>query len=228
MTDNELSRTAPLPTVRRLPQYLRLLRLLKVRGREVVSCTHIAEELKLDPTQIRKDLAVTGIIGRPKVGYFVPELIAAIEEFLGWNNTVDALLIGAGSLGRALLGYERFRERNGLNIVAAFDNDSSKIGQTAGDKPIFPLEKFGDLARRMHIHLGIIAVPAAAAQETANLMVGSGIRAIWNFAPVSLDLPEDVLIENVDLSSSLAVLSSRLTALMKPTPQPEGGTHVAY
>ena len=126
MTEEEI-RVAPLPSVRRLPAYLRLLYTLQAQGRDVVSCTHIADDLGLVSVQVRKDLAITGIVGKPKVGYQIPELIGAIENFLGWNNTKDAFLIGAGSLGSALLGYEGFKEFN-LNVLAGFDINPAKIG----------------------------------------------------------------------------------------------------
>lgn len=204
----------PVPSIRRLPLYLRLLKQLRARGREVVSCTHISQELGLVNTQVRKDLAMTGIVGRPKVGYDVTALINAIERFLGWNNTSDACLVGAGSLGTALLGYVGFQEY-GLNILAAFDADPSKVGRTVHDKEVFPLEKLPDLAARLHVRIGIIAVPAKAAQDVANLLVLSGIRAIWNYAPVTLEVPESVIVENMNLSASLAVLSSRLSQVLR-------------
>lgn len=204
----------PVPSVRRLPLYLRLLKQLRSRGREVVSCTHISQELGLVNTQVRKDLAMTGIVGRPKVGYDVPALITAIERFLGWNNTSDACLVGAGSLGSALLGYDGFQEY-GLNILAAFDTDPLKVGRTIHDKEVFSLEKLPDLATRLHVRIGIITVPAKAAQDVANLLILSGIRAIWNYAPVSLEVPESVIVENMNLSASLAVLSSRLSQVLR-------------
>jgi redox-sensing transcriptional repressor len=193
--------------------YLRFLKQLKARGRQVVSCTHIARELGLVSTQVRKDFAITGIVGKPKVGYDVPALISAIETFLGWDNTRDAFLIGAGSLGSALMGYEGFKEY-GLNIVAAFDSDPNKVGKPIHDKEVFPLEKLPDLVSRMHVLIGILTVPAKAAQDVANLMVLSGIRAIWNYAPAALEVPESVIVENMNLSASLAVLSSRLEAAL--------------
>jgi redox-sensing transcriptional repressor len=206
---SSLHRSAPEPTLRRLPTYRRFLVQLQRQGRSQVSCTHIADDLGLDPTQVRKDLAVTGIVGKPKVGYEVGMLIAAIDGFLGWDNATEAFLVGAGSLGTALMGYEGFRE-HGLNIIAAFDVDERKFGQKIRGKAIMPLPKLPNLAQRMHIHLGIIATPAEGAQEVADLMIQGGIRAIWNFAPVSLKVPEGVIVENVQLSSSLAVLSSKL------------------
>jgi redox-sensing transcriptional repressor len=175
----------------------------------VVSCSYIGAQLGFDPTQVRKDLAVTGVTGRPKVGYEVPALIDAIESFLGWNNLRQAFLVGVGSLGAALLGYDRFN-RYGLSIVAAFDSDPQKIDQEIHGKPIVAMEKLADLAQRMHVHLGILTVPAEAAQECADAMIRGGIRAIWNFAPITLDTPDDVIVQNEDMFASLAVLSSKL------------------
>ncbi len=213
MTEEQL-KAAPVPSVRRLPAYLRFLKQLQARSRDVVSCTHIANELGLVQTQVRKDLAMTGIVGKPKVGYEIPALIEAIERFLGWNNTSDAFVVGAGNLGAALLGYEGFKEY-GLNVLAAFDVDESKIGTPIHGKEVFPFEKLPDLVDRMHVQIGILAVPAKAAQDVANLMVLSGMRAIWNFAPVNLEVPESVIVENMNLSASLAVLSSRLAQTLK-------------
>lgn len=203
---------APEPTLRRLPMYHHYLKTLTERGRDVVSCTHIGKDLRLDPTQVRKDLAVTGIKGQPKVGYQIPLLLERIERFLGWNNTTEAFLAGAGHLGQALLGYEGFR-RYGLKIVAAFDNDETKIGAKMAGHTILSADKIGNLAHRMKIKLGIIAVPAAAAQQVADAMVEGGISGIWNFAPAALSLPPEVLIQNENLASGLAVLSMKLGRL---------------
>ena len=204
----------PIPSVRRLPIYLRLLRELRARGCESVSCTQISDNLDQGTVQVRKDLAITGIVGRPKVGYQIPELIDAIETFLGWKNTRDAFLVGAGSLGNALLGYEGFND-SGLNIVAAFDTDPAKIGTRIHDKEVLAWETFHDLAQRMHILIGILAVPADAAQEATNAMILAGVRAIWNYTPAKLEVPPTIVVEDVRLSSSLAMLSSRLTRLLE-------------
>ena len=172
------------------------------------------KELGLVSTQVRKDLAVTGIVGKPKVGYNVPALIAAIEEFLGWNNAQDAFVVGVGSLGRALMGYQGFQEY-GLRLVAGFDIDPAKVGVEVHGKQVFALEKLGDLAAEMHVRIGVLTVPAAAAQDAAKLMVQAGIRAIWNYTPVTLEVPPTVIVEDVKLSASLAVLSSRLAELLR-------------
>jgi redox-sensing transcriptional repressor len=168
----------------------------------------------MDSTQVRKDLSITGINGKPRVGYQVAELIQAIEEFLGWRNATDAFLVGAGHLGAALLGFDRFPDL-GLRIVAAFDTDPAKIGAVIHGKEVLSMEKLPDLAFRMHIHIGVLTVPARAAQESTDILIGSGIRAIWNFTAARLDAPDDCVVENVDLSSSFAVLSARLRTILK-------------
>lgn len=202
-------RPVPEPTLRRLPLYHRYVEGLKEEGQVSVSCTQIGAMLGLDPTQVRKDIEVTGIVGRPRVGYGVAELLKAIETFLGWDNISSAFLVGAGSLGSALLGYTKFQQY-GLEIVAAFDSDPAKANKRIHDKVVLPLSKMADLAERMHVHIGIITVPAGAAQRVADLMVEGGIRAIWNFAPVRLQVPEKVIVHNEDLYCSLASLSQKL------------------
>lgn len=205
------SRALPEPTLRRLPLYLHLLRKLEVLGRPAVSSSHLGAELGLDATQVRKDLEATGIIGRPRVGYEVGQLIDTIETALGWNNVRQAFLVGAGNLGQALLGYRRFADA-GLEIVAAFDTDSAKIGTEVHGKQVLPVTKLANLAQRMHVMVGILTVPAETAQAAADLLVEAGILAIWNFTPVRLRVPETVIVQNEDLYSGLATLTQKLAA----------------
>ncbi len=205
------------PALKRLPLYHRFLKERQAAGHEKVSCTDIGLVLNLDPTQVRKDLESVGIVGRPRIGYTLATLIGELEAFLGWNNVNDAFLVGAGSMGSALLGYRKF-EQCGLKIVTAFDLDPSKTGTRIHGKHVLPLEKLPDLARRMHILIGIITVPAAEAQAVADLMVQGGIRAIWNFAPIRLRSPEHVIIHNEDLYCSLASLSQKLFMALQITP----------
>jgi redox-sensing transcriptional repressor len=200
----------PQASLKRLPQYHHYLMDIEAQGIRQVSCSVIGRDLNCIPVQIRKDLAYTGIVGKPKIGYSVHELIQSIETFLGWNNVNEAFLVGAGNLGTALLGHERF-SKFGLRIVAAFDADPKKIGQKIYEKMVFPLEKLSDLAPRMGIHLGIITTPSEVAQGVADEMVKAGILAIWNFAPVRLKVPEDIFVHNEDLYSSLASLSWKLS-----------------
>lgn len=197
-------------SLRRLPQYYHYLAELADRGVSQVSGTVIGRRLNCVPVQVRKDLQYTGVVGRTKAGYSVAELIRAIETFLGWNNVNEAFLAGAGSLGAALLGYEKF-SKYGLRIVGAFDTDPGKIGKLIHEREIMPLHRLGDLARRMSIHLGIITVPAEAAQAVANEMVKGGIEAIWNFAPLKLEVPEHICVQDEDLYSSLASLVQKLS-----------------
>ncbi len=199
----------PEPSLNRLPQYHHYLVDIEAQGITRVSCSAIGRDLGCVPVQVRKDLQYTGIIGKPKTGYSVSELILAIETFLGWNNINEAFLVGAGNLGTALLGHERF-SKFGLRIVAAFDTDPAKIGQWIHEKAVLSLDKLSDLAPRMSIHLGIITTPAEVAQAVADEMVKGGIQAIWNFAPVKLRLPEHIIVHNEDLYNSLASLSWKL------------------
>jgi redox-sensing transcriptional repressor len=214
----------PQPSLSRLPQYHHFLVELKAKGVGRVSCSTIGAALNLVPVQVRKDLQYTGIVGRPKTGYSVDELVQSIETFLGLNNVNEAFLAGAGNLGTALLGHERF-SRFGLHIVAAFDTDPGKIGAWIHDKAVLPLGKLADLARRMSIHLGIITTPAEVAQEIADEMVKGGIQAIWNFAPVKLKVPDNIIVHNEDLYSSLASLSWELARRFRVPYQPEGGSN---
>jgi redox-sensing transcriptional repressor len=200
----------PQASLKRLPQYHHYLMDLEAKGIRQVSCTMIGGDLNCVPVQVRKDLQYTGIIGKPKTGYSVLELIQAIETFLGWNNVTEAFLVGAGNLGTALLGHERF-SKFGLRIVAAFDTDPNKVGKWIHEKAVLPLEELDDLAKRMSIHLGIITTPAETAQAVADAMVKAGILAIWNFAPVRLKVPENIFVHNEDLYSSLASLSWKLS-----------------
>jgi redox-sensing transcriptional repressor len=207
----------PQASLRRLPQYHHFLVELNARGISAVSCTTIGLALNCVPVQVRKDLQYTGITGKPKTGYNVPQLIASIETFLGWNKVNEAFLVGTGNLGTAILGHERFSQY-GLRIVAAFDTDSNKIGTRIHDREVLPLEKLVNLAKRINIHLGIITAPAEVAQAVADQMIEAGILAIWNFAPVRLKVPSHIFVHNEDLYGSLASLSQKLsTRFQAPT-----------
>ncbi|MFP4163738.1 MAG: redox-sensing transcriptional repressor Rex [Chitinispirillaceae bacterium] len=205
----EQYKRAALPTIRRLPSYLTILHSLRKNGVETVSGTLIAEKMQCEPIQVRKDLAVTGVVGRPRIGFNVQSVIESVESFLGWNNSTDAFLIGAGSLGKALLGYSGFLELN-LNIITAFDSDPEKIGTVIRGRKVLDIQRLENLAERMHIHVAILTVPAGVAQQIADRLVGCGICGIWNFTPEKLAVPDHVVVQNENLSSGLAVLCARL------------------
>ncbi len=202
-------KTAGVPTIKRLPLYLRLLRKMKAEGEDYASGTVVARELGLDPIVVRKDLAITGAVGRPRLGFPMDEIISAIEDFLGWSNTSDAFLVGVGNLGRALLGYKGF-EQHGMRIVAAFDTDPAIIGTVVHGKTVLDAKKLPEMAKELHVQIGVLTVTASVAQSVANAMVEGGIRAIWNFTPTTLDVPDHVILQREELASSLAVLSHRL------------------
>lgn len=194
------------PSVRRLPSYLLIAKQSMANGDEYISGTVIANELNLEPIQVRKDLAITGIVGKPKRGYPVAPLIGAIEAYLNWDKRVDAIVVGAGNLGSALSRFPGFRQ-HGLYVAAAFDADLSKTGRKIQDTPVFPLAELGAKVAEMGIRVAILTVPSGNAQDVANLLVSAGIKAIWNFTNVKLKVADDVVVQNEDLSSGYAMLS---------------------
>ena len=206
MKNEQQTSSFPLPTIRRYPIYLRAIKSMIAAGDLHISSAVLADMLGLDPVLTRKDLAMAGVPGKPRRGYPSRELCEAINRSLGWDNATDAVLIGAGSLGMALLGYSGFEEQN-LSIVAAFDSNPAKISKKFHGVKVRPMEDLARLVRRLQVKIGILTVPNAAAQECADLLVAAGIKGIWNFSPIQLELPESVLVQNVDLAQSLGVLS---------------------
>ena len=196
----------PRPALRRLPIYYRRLRQAIEQGTSYLSSSALAESASVSEAQVRKDLSHLDLDGRPGVGYDVVEMAAFLEEFLGLVNDKEAVLVGMGNLGRALALYPGFG-RYGLKIVACFDSDPAKVGMRVGDCQVLPVAKLPDLAQRLHIQMGIIAVPADAAQMVADWMIEGGIQVIWNFAPRRLNVPENVILKNEDLAAELATLS---------------------
>ncbi|MFW5826937.1 MAG: redox-sensing transcriptional repressor Rex [Alkalispirochaeta sp.] len=209
---------ASLPTIKRLPSYLHVVEAAAREGRSFISGTVIAEELELEAIQVRKDLAVTGIIGKPRIGFPVNELIEAINRFLDWNQVHNAVLVGSGHLGSALMGYAEF-PRHGMHIVAAFDPDPAKIGQVINGVPIYSLDELTDQIRHHQVDMAILTVPSPHAQAVADLLVQCGIKAIWNFTNVKIKVPDDVVVQKEDLSSGYAVLSVKMRMQQgAPTP----------
>ena len=205
MQSKEISKAV----IKRLPVYLAYLKRLDVQH---ISATSLANALGMGEVQVRKDLAAVSDGGRPKIGYERKALIRDIHNFLGYDNTTEAVLIGAGKLGQALLGYSGFRAY-GLNILAAFDVRPT-VSQVDG-KPVLPMAALEDFCRDNNVLMGIITVPTGAVQQVCDRLIGCGIRAIWNFVPTHLEVPAGTLVQNENMATSLAVLSMHLQAKMK-------------
>jgi redox-sensing transcriptional repressor len=205
--------------LQRYPIYLKFFKELAEAGVENISSPRIAGELGYSEEQIRKDLqAVCDEPGRPKKGRNVRDLIETLENFLGYKEATSAVIIGCGRLGGALLNYPNFNEM-GLSILAGFDIDPVKTGTTMGGKMIYPLEKLDEVLAGLKARIAIICVPASSAQEVVDRAVKSGALGIWNFAPTHISAPENIVIENVNLASSLAVLSNRINQITSLKPQ---------
>jgi redox-sensing transcriptional repressor len=198
----------PTSTLKRLPQYLEVLKRLKRAGLKEVSATKISVFSDIHQTLVRKDIAFTKTSAGKK-GYKVADLQQGIEELLNWVDTSSSILVGVGHLGSALLGYQEFSQR-GLSIVAGFDNDPEIIGSKVHGVPVYSALDIAAVAQKDQIRIGIITVPPDSAQLIADLMVHSGIKAIWNFTPHKIIVPPEIIVEYVDMFASLAVLSRRL------------------
>ena len=196
--------------LQRYPIYLKLFRSLLEVGETTISSPQIAKELGYSEEQIRKDLqAVSDEPGRPKKGRDLHQLVDTLESFLGYREDTVAILIGVGHLGNALLNYPNF-DGMGLSIVGAFDNDPKKIGLKINNKTIYDSKELMERLPKLKAKIAIICVPASVAQEVVDKAITSGAKGIWNFAPTHINVPRGVVIENVNLASSLAVLSHRL------------------
>jgi len=198
-----------LPTIRRLPTYLRILRDLSSKGKEFVSSNQLAEVVNIDSILVRKDLVLTGIVGTPRIGYHISDLIRSIEDFLGWGDPLNAFLIGAGHLGTAILGYKEM-SNYGHKIVAAFDKDPRIIDQSIHGVRVFNIARAPELLKELNVRLAILTVPAEEAQEATDLLVEAGIQGIWNFTSANIDVPDGITMHKEDLISGLAVLSVKM------------------
>lgn len=199
----------PKATLGRIPRYLNYLKKLSLERVPYISATIIAKELSLGEVQVRKDLSMVSGAGRPRVGYDTETLISQLEDCLGYNQLTSAVLIGAGRLGRALLQYDGF-QHYGVEIMAAFDSNDQVLGLDSKTE-ILPMNQFAAFCKEHNIKLGIITVGEGSAQEVCNQMVASGIKAIWNFAPCKLQVPDGIMLQNENLALSLAHLRNRLS-----------------
>lgn len=199
----------PIPTVKRFPSYLRILHQYHEKGEEFISATVLADELGLKPIQVRKDISYTGIEGKPKVGFEIKELVKVLNHVLGWDNTNEAIIIGAGNLGSALACYNGFKAY-GLSMVGLFDSDEAKIGKQVGALKVMPSSEIANFIHEKRIVIAVITVPAKVAQKVADDIISQGIKAIWNFAPIDLKVPSSVALQRTDLATALAVLSVKM------------------
>lgn len=197
--------------LRRYPVYLKFLISMREDGINTITSPLIAQALDLSEELVRKDLQlVTSSKGVPSKGRDINQLIDDIEEFLGYHNNRDAIIIGVGHLGTAFMNFEGFADY-GLNILIGFDIDENKIGKSINGKQIFSMDKLEDLITRLNIHLAILTTPSSVSQQVAERLEKAGILAIWNFSSERLIVGENIVVENVNLASSLAVLSHKLT-----------------
>lgn len=199
----------PEPTLRRLPWYLSNVKLMKEKGEQYVSSTQISKEINIDASQIAKDLSYVNISGRTRVGYEVDALIDVLEDFLGFTNMHKAFLFGVGSLGGALLrdsGLNHF----GLEIIAAFDVNPELIGKNINGIPIFHSNDFEAKMKEFDVNIGVLTVPINIAQEITDKMIAGGIKAVWNFTPFRIRVPENIVVQNTSLYAHLAVMFNRL------------------
>jgi redox-sensing transcriptional repressor len=208
----EYSQQVSVNTLQRLPTYLNYLKSLDDDGN--ISSTEIARALGLNDVQVRKDLSSVSSGGRPKVGYNIRGLILDLKEFLGYNAVNDAVMVGCGNLGRALMSYRGFREY-GLRIVAGFDVSDDIVGEEVSGKPVLPLSGLPQYCRENGIRIGVITTPAQAAQKACDLLMEGGIKAVWNFAPAHITVGEGVLVQNENMACSLALLSKHLNEMLK-------------
>ncbi len=195
-----------IPTLKRLPSYYNIISTaIMDYGEKYISSSKIAKELNIDDTQVRKDIAATGYVGKPKVGFDTFELRLHLEQFLGFNELKEAYLIGAGNLGVALSKFEGFR-KFGLDITAMFDNNPEKIGKKIKDKQIYCISEFQDMVRKNNVKFVIITVPATSVNDIIYVVEDSQIKAIWNFSPVNLKVSNDIIVLNQDLATSFVTL----------------------
>ena len=189
-----------------MPTYLHKLLKMRLEGKVNVSSTELAEYMNIELIVVRKDIALTGIAGQRRVGYDINELIRYIKNYLGWQDTISATLIGAGSLGSALLGYDDFNHY-GFGIESVFDADPNKIGKEIRGREVFDIATLESRLKNSPPDVAVICVSSAAAQQVADKLVSIGIKYIWNFANVSLKVPPHVVVQREVIAGGLAMLA---------------------
>jgi redox-sensing transcriptional repressor len=207
MSNDKSENTLSTQSVKRLPLYLRILSEMRDAGDEYVSSAVVAEQLNFDPIMVRKDLAGCGVTGIPRKGFLLADLCRAIERILGCHVTCEAIMVGVGKLGSALLGHSGF-EQYGIKIVVAFDLKPLEVNRVG--IPVYSMQKLEEIVAKTKAKIGILTVPADVAQSVADRMIAAGIKGIWNFTPIHLKIPEGVIVKRENLATSLIVLSHRM------------------
>lgn len=202
----------PEPTLRRLPWYLAFVKLMKGQGETFVSSTQIAKEINVDPSQVAKDLSFVNIAGKTRVGYEINALVDVLEDFLGFTSQHKAFLFGVGSLGASLL-HDSGLNQYGLEIVAGFDVREELAGHTINGIPVFHMADFPAKQKEYGATIGVITVPVEKAQEVTDLIISGGIKALWNFTPFRIRVPEGIVVQNTSMYAHLAVMFNRLNSM---------------
>ncbi|MDR2824484.1 MAG: redox-sensing transcriptional repressor Rex [Prevotellaceae bacterium] len=212
LQEKNIQNSIPEPTLRRLPWYLAYAKLTLAQGETMISSTQIAKNIAVDAAVVAKDLSFVNISGKTRVGYDNQALIATLENFLGFTRMHKAYLFGVGRLGGALL-QDNGLQQYGIEIVAGFDAKYELAGTSINHIPIHHVERFAELELKSNVKIGILTVPVESAQEISDLLVDKGIRAIWNFTPYRIRVPEKVVVQNTSIYAHLAVMFNRLNSL---------------
>ncbi len=201
--------TVPEPTLRRLPWYLAFLKMAAARGETQMSSTQISRAINVSAPQIAKDLSCLEISGKTRIGYDVQLLISVLEQYLGFTKVHKAFLFGVGNLGAALL-HDKGLSQYGLEILAGFDVNPWVVGTAIQGIPVYHISDYPAIQTTTNASIGILTVPVQKAQEVAEEIVQGGIRAIWNFTPFRIHIPEDIVIQNTSIYAHLAVMFNRM------------------
>ena len=202
----------PEPTLRRLPWYLAFVKLMKGKGEAFISSTQIAKEINVDPSQVAKDLSFVNISGKTRVGYDINALVDVLEDFLGFTSQHKAFLFGVGSLGASLLHYTGLSQY-GFEIVAGFDFREDLDGSMINGIPVFHMDDFPAKQKEYGATIGVITVPVEKAQEVTDRIIEGGIKALWNFTPFRIRVPEHIVVQNTSMYAHLAVMFNRLNSM---------------
>ncbi|HHX67347.1 MAG: redox-sensing transcriptional repressor Rex [Miniphocaeibacter sp.] len=196
-----------LAVVKRLPKYYRYLGLIADKGIIRVSSQELSKITGLTASQIRQDLNHFGGFGQQGYGYNVEELKSEIEKIIGIDKSYKAIIVGMGNIGQAIYKYRGFNEDSGFKIVGLFDKDKNTIGRTMSGIKVNDIKNINKFLQKENVHIAVLAVPADSAQEVCDTLVEGNVKGIWNFAPIDLKLPKDVVLENVHLDESLFTLT---------------------